>query len=183
MRISEFDLREPVPDLNRPIAVAMLRPWIDVGRVGTLALNTLQRHLGAQELGRLAEPGKFFDFTRYRPRMRTVNKRRVFTTPNTIIHHAHDDATKQGLPVSPHQGAARLWRGVLPRDLRRAQSLRRSGILSRRRDVRFGPAYKAASGHRHDDRRAVGKGARAGVPAQEHIPGAHQHRQHGRRVW
>ena len=95
MRISEFDLREPVPDLNRPIAVAMLRPWIDVGRVGTLALNTLQRHLSARELGRLAEPGKFFDFTRYRPRMRTVNKQRVFTTPNTIIHHAHDDATKQ----------------------------------------------------------------------------------------
>ena len=95
MRISEFELRDPVPELNRPIAVAMLRPWIDVGRVGTLALNTLQRHLGASELGRLVEPGKFFDFTRYRPRMRTVNSQRVFTTPNTIIHHAHDDATQQ----------------------------------------------------------------------------------------
>ena len=95
MRIGEFELRDPVPELNRPIAVAMLRPWIDVGRVGTLALNTLQRHLGAQELGRLVEPGKFFDFTRYRPRMRTVNSQRVFTTPNTIIHFAHDDATRQ----------------------------------------------------------------------------------------
>ena len=95
MRIGEFELRDPVPELNRPVAVAMLRPWIDVGRVGTLALNTLQRHLGAQELGRLAEPGKFFDFTRYRPRMRTVNSQRVFTTPNTIIHHARDDATRQ----------------------------------------------------------------------------------------
>ena len=95
MRIGEFELRDPVPELNRPIAVAMLRPWIDVGRVGTLALNTLQRHLGAQELGRLAEPGKFFDFTRYRPRMRTVNSQRVFTTPNTIIHYAHDDATQR----------------------------------------------------------------------------------------
>ena len=93
MRIGEFELREPLPELNRPIAIAMLRPWIDVGRVGTLSLNILQRHLGARELGRLAEPGKFFDFTRYRPRMRTVDGERVFTTPNSIIHHAHDDAT------------------------------------------------------------------------------------------
>ena len=93
MKISEFELIDPVPNLRRPIAIAMLRPWIDVGRVGTLSLNILQRYLGAKELGRLAEPGKFFDFTRYRPRMRTVNGKRVFTTPNTIIHYAHDDAT------------------------------------------------------------------------------------------
>ncbi len=93
MRIGEFELADPLPELNRPIAIAMLRPWIDVGRVGTLSLNILQRHLGARELGRLAEPGKFFDFTRYRPRMRTVNGERVFTTPNSIIHYAHDDST------------------------------------------------------------------------------------------
>ena len=93
MRIGEFEFKDPLPELNRPIAIAMLRPWIDVGRVGTLSLNILQRHLGAQELGRLAEPGKFFDFTRYRPRMRTVDGQRVFTTPNSIIHYAHDDAT------------------------------------------------------------------------------------------
>ena len=93
MKIGEFELADPLPELNRPIAIAMLRPWIDVGRVGTLSLNILQRHLGAQELGRLAEPGKFFDFTRYRPRMRTVNGERVFTTPNSIIHYAHDDST------------------------------------------------------------------------------------------
>ena len=93
MRVSEFELIDPVPNLRRPIAIAMLRPWIDVGRVGTLSLNILQRYLGAKELGRLAEPGKFFDFTRYRPRMRTVSGKRVFTTPNTIIHYAHDDAT------------------------------------------------------------------------------------------
>ena len=93
MRISEFEFKDPLPELNRPIAIAMLRPWIDVGRVGTLSLNILQRHLGARELGRLAEPGKFFDFTRYRPRMRTVDGQRVFTTPNSIIHYAHDDAT------------------------------------------------------------------------------------------
>lgn len=91
MRISEFDIRDPAPELRRPVAIAMLRPWIDVGRVGTLSLNVLQRHLGAREIGRLAEPGKFFDFTRYRPRMRIVDGRRVFTTPNTVIHCARDE--------------------------------------------------------------------------------------------
>ena len=106
MRIGEFELRDPVPELRRPIAIAMLRPWIDVGRVGTLALNILQRHLGAQELGRLVEPGKFFDFTRYRPRMRTVNGQRVF-------HHSQHDHPPRarrchgpGLPVPAHTGAA-----------------------------------------------------------------------------
>ncbi len=93
MKIGEFELKDPVPELERPIAIAMLRPWIDVGRVGTLSLNILQRYMGARELGRLAEPGKFFDFTRYRPRMRTVDGERVFTTPNSIVHYARDDAT------------------------------------------------------------------------------------------
>lgn len=85
-------MTDPLPELRRPVAIAMLRPWIDVGRVGTLSLNIIQRHLGAREIGRLAEPGKFFDFTRYRPRMRIVDGERVFTTPNTIIHYARDES-------------------------------------------------------------------------------------------
>ena len=93
MRISEFELTEPVPEMKDTIAVSMLRPWIDVGRVGTLSLRALQRYLGAKEIGRLSRPGKFFDFTRYRPRMRLVNGKRTFTKPNTIAHYAHDDYT------------------------------------------------------------------------------------------
>ncbi|MEC8912672.1 MAG: PAC2 family protein, partial [Chloroflexota bacterium] len=93
MRIGEFELTEPVPEMKNTIAVSMLRPWIDVGRVGTLSLRALQRYLGAKEIGRLSRPGKFFDFTRYRPRMRLVNGKRVFTKPNTIAHYAHDDYT------------------------------------------------------------------------------------------
>ena len=93
MRVGDFELIEPVPEFRNPIAFAMLRPWIDVGRVGSLTLTKLERHLEAKELGRLAEPGNFFDFTRYRPRMRMVNGKRVFTTPNSIVHHAHDDST------------------------------------------------------------------------------------------
>ena len=71
----------------------MLRPWIDVGRVGTLVLNALERHTGAKELGRLARPGNFFDFTRYRPRMRSTERGRSLTIPNTVAHGAHDPET------------------------------------------------------------------------------------------
>ena len=90
MKVGDFELVEPVPELRNTCAIAMLRPWIDVGRVGTLVLTQLEKHLGAKELGRLARPGNFFDFTRYRPRTRVVSGRRVFTTPNTIVHYARD---------------------------------------------------------------------------------------------
>ena len=73
MRVGEFELVDPVPEMNNTVAIGMLRPWVDVGRVGTLSLRKLEQYLGAKELGRLAKPGKFFDFTRYRPRMRITN--------------------------------------------------------------------------------------------------------------
>ena len=93
MKVGEFELVDPVPEMRNTVAVSMLRPWIDVGRVGTLSLRKLQQYLGASELGRLARPGKFFDFTRYRPRMRVVNGKRIFTKPNTIVYYAHDEYT------------------------------------------------------------------------------------------
>ena len=91
MRVDAFEIAKPAPELHSTRAIAMLRPWIDVGRVGTLVLNRLEQHLGAKELGRLARPGTFFDFTRYRPRTRVVDGRRVFTTPNSVVNYAHDD--------------------------------------------------------------------------------------------
>ena len=67
MRIGAFDLTEPVPELREPHVIATLRPWIDVNNVGTLTLDGLEAQLGAKELGQLARPGNFYDFTRYRP--------------------------------------------------------------------------------------------------------------------
>ena len=93
MRIGAFEVRDPVPEMRDSCAIVMLRPWVDVGRVGTLSLNGLEKHTGAKELGRLARPGTFFDFTRYRPRTRNVGGRRVFTTPNSVAHYAHHDET------------------------------------------------------------------------------------------
>ncbi len=88
MRLGEFEINEPVPELKDPHLLAVLRPWIDVGRVGSLSLNRLERHLRAKELGRLHRPGRFYDFTRYRPRSYFNQGRRQVSIPNTIIRYA-----------------------------------------------------------------------------------------------
>ncbi len=88
MRIGAFGLNEPLPELKDPHVFAMVRPWVDVGSVGTLTLNRLERFLGSKELGRLERPGTFFDFTRYRPNMRLVDGKREVKIPNSIIRYA-----------------------------------------------------------------------------------------------
>ncbi len=88
MRIGQFEITEPVPEMRDPHVLAVLRPWIDVGNVGTLSLSRLERHLHAQEIGRLARPGRFYDFTRYRPRSVLNQGVREFTIPSTVIRYA-----------------------------------------------------------------------------------------------
>ena len=91
MRIGAFELQEPLPELRDPHVFAMIRPWVDVGSVGTLTLSRLERYLGSHELGRLHRPGEFFDFTRYRPNMRLVDSERRVRIPNSIIRYATTD--------------------------------------------------------------------------------------------
>ena len=91
MKIGAFQIHEPVPKLKDPHVFAMVRPWVDVGSVGTLTLNRLERHLGSKELGKLARPGEFFDFTRYRPTMRLVQGEREVKIPNSIIRYAQTE--------------------------------------------------------------------------------------------
>ena len=88
MKLGEFELNEPVPELKDPHLLAVLRPWIDVGRVGSMSLNRLERHLRAKELGRLHRPGLFYDFTRYRPRSFFNEGKREVSIPNTIVRYA-----------------------------------------------------------------------------------------------
>lgn len=88
MRVGAFEINEPVPELKDPHAFAMIRPWVDVGSVGTLTLNRLERFMGSKELGRLHRPGTFFDFTRYRPNMRFVDGVRQVKIPNSTIRYA-----------------------------------------------------------------------------------------------
>ena len=88
MEIGPFEIDEPVPALREPHALVTLRPWVDVGRVGRHTLIRLERHMDAQEFARLARPGRFYDFTRYRPRIMNVGVERRVTIPNTTVLYA-----------------------------------------------------------------------------------------------
>jgi len=88
MKIGAFELQEPVPALRDPHALVMIRPWVDVGSVGTLTLRQIERHFHARKLGQLARPGTFFDFTRYRPTVKIVGGQREMTYPNSLINYA-----------------------------------------------------------------------------------------------
>ena len=92
MRLGAFELDEPLPKLNGPHALVSLRPWVDVGNVGSLALLRVETMLKARGLAKLAMPGRFFDFTRYRPTLRLVNGKRQVDIPNSRIFSAtHPD--------------------------------------------------------------------------------------------
>lgn len=92
MKVGAFEISEPVPELRDPHALVMIRPWVDVGSVGTLTLARLERHFGAKDLAKLARPGTFFDFTRYRPTVRNVEGGgRETTFPNSHIRYAEPE--------------------------------------------------------------------------------------------
>jgi len=86
--MGSFELTEPLPDIKGAHALAVVRPWVDVGSVGSLAISWLETHSGAKELGRLTRPGNFFDFTRYRPTIYFEEGRRQVTIPNTFVNYA-----------------------------------------------------------------------------------------------
>ncbi|MFB0505998.1 MAG: PAC2 family protein [Thermodesulfobacteriota bacterium] len=88
MRIGAFELDEPIPELQDPYVLATLRPWIDVNNVGSLTLNGLETQFEAKELARLAKPGNFFDFTRYRPNLYREEGVRRISIPNTTVRYA-----------------------------------------------------------------------------------------------
>ena len=88
MRVGAFELIEPLPQLRDPHLFAILQPWIDVGSVGTLALGTLEKEFGAQDLGKLARPSTFYDLTRYRPMLHRRGGERIVEPPNTMIRYA-----------------------------------------------------------------------------------------------
>ena len=88
MRIGAFEVNEPIPDLKEPHVLATLNPWIDVNNVGTLTLDGLEAQLGAKSLAKLAKPGNFFDFTRYRPTVYFEETARRLKIPNTTLSYA-----------------------------------------------------------------------------------------------
>jgi len=95
MKIGAFELNEPVPELREPHVLAMLRPWIDIGSVGSLVIAWLEAHYQAKELGKLVRPGEFFDFTRYRPTTYMQDGQRLMAIPNTTATYSLQETGKQ----------------------------------------------------------------------------------------
>jgi len=89
MKVGAFALKEPIPELKEPYVFAALWPWIDVGHVGKLILDDLERRFGARDLGAFVKPGTFFDFTRYRPTLfYDETGTRSLSIPNTTLRYA-----------------------------------------------------------------------------------------------
>lgn len=130
MRLGGFELSEPLPDMKGAHALAVLRPWVDVGSVGTLAISYLEAQLGAEELGRLARPGNFFDFTRYRPTIYFKEGRRQVTIPNTLINYAKREGGNEFLflhLLEPHMLGEVYVDSVLRGAILLATAMRMSG--------------------------------------------------------
>ncbi len=95
MKVGTFELDEPLPELRNPHVIASLTPWIDAGSVGSLSIERLERFMNASDLGRLSNPGTYFDFTRYRPVMYIEDGQRKMKIPNADLRyvvgpHDHD---------------------------------------------------------------------------------------------
>ncbi len=115
MRIGPFEMVEPLPELEEPHALVMLRPWVDVGSVGTIVLSRLERHLDAVEIGKLARPGNYYDFTRYRPVIAMREGVRDVTIPNSFIYACRREGARDLLLfhlLEPHAFGEDFAEGV-----------------------------------------------------------------------
>lgn len=134
MRIGAFEVEEDLPEMRDPHVIAVLVPWLDAGRVGALSLAQLREHFGARDIGKLAVPGRFFDFTRYRPNVSYVDGERVLAMPNTTISYARPDEGPDLLflhMLEPHAFAETYIQSIL-------RILKSIGI---KRHVRLGASY------------------------------------------
>ena len=136
MRIGAFEMREPMPELKEPHVIAILRPWVNVGRVGTLTMSRLERHFSTQELGQLATPGDFFDFTRYRPRSRLVENRREMRVPNSVLSYVQREEAPDLLLFNlrePHAAGEDYVQSIV--DVLKALDVRRYCLMGGMYDV------------------------------------------------
>jgi hypothetical protein len=97
VRVGAFETDGPLPELREPHALAMLRPWIDVGSVGNMLISRLESRFNATKVARLAKPGNFFDFTRYRPTLYVKEDRRQVKVPNAYATCASREAPENDL--------------------------------------------------------------------------------------
>ncbi|MFW5980498.1 MAG: PAC2 family protein [Halanaerobiaceae bacterium] len=86
---NNLEFSQPLPELQNPHAIAILRPYLNAKDVGTLILDRLKNNFNSKKLGELKNPGNFYDFTRYRPQTYFGNNgNKKIEIPNTKIFYA-----------------------------------------------------------------------------------------------
>ncbi len=90
-QIGAFQLNDPLPKLETPSLLVALQPWVDMGSVGTMALEFLQETWKTRPLAQLSKPGTFYDFTRYRPMTYIRDGQREVSAPNSFLHHGRSE--------------------------------------------------------------------------------------------
>jgi hypothetical protein len=116
MLIGNFELIEPLPNLRNPHVIVSLTPWIDAGSVGSLAIERIERYMNAEDLGQLATPGKYFDFTRYRPIVYYDDDKRQMKVPNTELRYARGSFEHDFIflhMLEPHSSAEEYIDGTI----------------------------------------------------------------------
>jgi predicted ATP-grasp superfamily ATP-dependent carboligase len=114
-QVGPFELID-VPPLTEPRMLTALQPWVDVGSVGTMALTFLEEKFGGQPIGELTRPGRYYDFTRYRPTLFRREGKREVSLPNTRLHHIRDKEERDWLllhTLEPHANGDEFTQGVL----------------------------------------------------------------------
>jgi hypothetical protein len=125
-----FELREPLPEMKDPHLLVALRPWIDVGSVATMALTFLEEAWGSQEVAHLSRPGRFYDFTRYRPVLHRSEGQRRVSVPNTTLNFAGAPDGREFLllqALEPHVNGEEFVEGLM--DLIRRLGVREYGLI------------------------------------------------------
>jgi hypothetical protein len=113
MKIGDFEINMPDPPLQDPHCIAILKPWINVGNVGKIVLGRLGRLYAADRIGKLERPGKFYDFTRYRPTIRLRGDVRSLRVPNTRVKSQVRSSSRFERPRAPRNvGATCVRRGL-----------------------------------------------------------------------
>jgi predicted ATP-grasp superfamily ATP-dependent carboligase len=100
-----FELTETLPEIQSPRLLMALQPWIDIGSVGTMTLAFLEQQWQAEEIGKLHRPGKFYDFSRYRPMLFRREGERHVAVPNTFLRYARSPTGDEWLfihALEPH---------------------------------------------------------------------------------
>ena len=163
-----------MPELQDPHVLAILRPWVNVGRVGTQVLSRLERHFGSQGLGRVGQ-------ARAVPRLHPVSSpvphgcqaRREMTIPNSTISYARREEGPDFLFFNMREPHA-FGEDYVDSVLEILKTFGVKAVLPHRRDVRHCAPHKAFAGLRCHRRSAGIGGSAEGQRTGKQLPGSYQ---------